>query len=69
MFSRSSGAGFPKDNIDQLLDPFYTTKADGTGLGLPIVTNILTSHGGTLELGNAPEGGAEVTVTLPAAAW
>lgn len=62
-----SGEGFPEENIDQLLDPFFTTKDDGTGLGLPIVNNIITSHGGTLELGNSLEGGAEVRVTFPAA--
>jgi hypothetical protein len=61
-----SGGGFPKDNIAQLLDPFFTTKDDGTGLGLPIVNNIVASHNGTLALGNAPDGGAEVRVTLPA---
>jgi len=61
-----SGNGFPQDAIAQLLDPFFTTKDDGTGLGLPIVHNIITSHNGTLALGNAPDGGAEVRVSLPA---
>jgi len=61
-----SGGGFPEDAMAQLLDPFFTTKDDGTGLGLPIVNNIITSHNGTLTLGNAPDGGAEVRVCLPA---
>lgn len=61
-----SGPGFPEEYMAQLLDPFFTTKDDGTGLGLPIMNNIISSHGGTLELFNAPEGGAIVTVTLPA---
>lgn len=61
-----SGPGFPENNIAQLLDPFFTTKDDGTGLGLPIVNSIITSHNGALALGNAPDGGAEVRVTLPA---
>jgi signal transduction histidine kinase len=61
-----SGNGFPEDVMAQLLDPFFTTKDDGTGLGLPIVNNIITSHNGTLTLGNAPDGGAEVRVCLPA---
>lgn len=60
-----SGAGFPPENIEQLLDPFFTTKDDGTGLGLPIVNTIITSHGGSLALANASGGGAAVTVTLP----
>jgi signal transduction histidine kinase len=61
-----SGGGFPEDAMAQLLDPFFTTKDDGTGLGLSIVNNIINSHNGTLALGNAPDGGAEVRVTLPA---
>ena len=60
-----SGPGFPPDNVEQLLDPFFTTKDDGTGLGLPIVNTIITSHGGRLSLANAAEGGAQVCVTLP----
>lgn len=64
---QDSGPGFPEESLGQLLDPFFTTKDDGTGLGLPIVNSILSSHLGTLSLSNAPEGGAVVTVTLPAA--
>ncbi len=63
-----SGPGFPEGQMAQLLDPFFTTKDDGTGLGLPIVNNIITGHGGTLTLANAPEGGAEVRISLPKAA-
>jgi hypothetical protein len=63
---QDTGSGFPQDALAQLLDPFFTTKDDGTGLGLPIVNNIITSHNGTLVLGNAPDGGAEVRVSLPA---
>jgi signal transduction histidine kinase len=62
-----SGPGFPGNDTAQYLDPFFTTKDDGTGLGLPIVQSIITSHGGELSLSNAAEGGAVVGVTLPAA--
>ncbi|MDR0339230.1 MAG: two-component sensor histidine kinase, partial [Desulfovibrio sp.] len=62
-----SGPGFPVENMDQLLDPFFTTKDDGTGLGLAIVNTIIASHGGALTLANGPDGGAEVLVTLPGA--
>ncbi len=61
-----TGGGFPKGSMAQLLDPFFTTKDDGTGLGLPIVNSIISSHNGSLTLGNAPDGGAEVLVQLPA---
>lgn len=62
---QDSGPGFPEEEMPQLLDPFFTTKDDGTGLGLPIVNSIITSHGGRLELRNARHGGAEVCVYLP----
>ena len=63
-----SGPGFPPEAMEQLLDPFFTTKDDGTGLGLPIVNTIITSHSGSLSLANAPGGGAEVRVRLPGVA-
>ena len=62
-----SGPGFDPAVRDRILDPFFTTKDGGTGLGLPIVQSIVTSMGGTLELDNAPEGGAQVRVTLEGA--
>jgi signal transduction histidine kinase len=64
---RDSGPGFPPEYMDKILDPFFTTKDDGTGLGLPIVDNIISSHGGGLELFTPPEGGAAVRITLPGA--
>ena len=64
---RDSGPGIDEAILPNLLDPFFTTKDGGTGLGLPIVQSIIVSHGGQLRLDNAPEGGAVVTVTLPAA--
>ena len=60
-----SGPGFPEEHLERLLDPFFTPKDDGTGLGLPIVNNIIVSHDGFMTLVNAPEGGARVTISLP----
>ena len=62
-----SGPGFDLEHMSSVLDPFYTTKEAGTGLGLAIVKSIITSHGGSVELANAAEGGACVRVILPAA--
>ena len=78
---QDSGPGFEADNLDNVLDPFYTTKDGGTGLGLAIVKSIITSHEGSVELDNAPadtpghnaatgaeaHGGAIVRLRLPAA--
>lgn len=62
-----SGPGFDLNQLDKYLDPFFTTKEGGTGLGLPIVNSIITSHGGSVEIGNdeGGAGGAKVTMSLP----
>jgi signal transduction histidine kinase len=61
-----TGTGFP--NIHQALDPFFTTKpvGKGTGLGLSIVYGIVKELGGDVVLENLDEGGAAVTIDLPA---
>ena len=53
---------FPARLLHKLLDPFFTTKDHGTGLGLPIVNTIITSHNGKLLLTNPEEGGAMITI-------
>lgn len=62
-----TGTGFSDKAKERAFEPFYTTKArgEGTGLGLAVARDIVRSHGGSLELGNRPEGGARVTMTLP----
>ena len=61
-----NGKGFPKEQRQRLLEPYMTTRAEGTGLGLPIVAKILEDHGGGLELLDAPEGqGARVHLHFP----
>ena len=47
------------------LRAYVTTKARGTGLGLPIVRKIVDEHQGTIEISNAPEGGARIDIRLP----
>jgi PAS domain S-box-containing protein len=61
-----NGPGIPADALPKLFRPFFTTKVNGTGLGLAVVQKILLQHGGRVETQNRPEGGAEFIVTLPA---
>lgn len=65
---RDNGPGFPEAVRSQLFEPYVTTKPKGTGLGLAIVKKIVEEHGGVLQAENAPDGGAQVTIRLPARA-
>ena len=59
------GPGVPPETLPKLFRPFFTTKANGTGLGLAVVQKIIVQHGGQVEVRNRPEGGAAFMVTLP----
>ena len=60
-----NGPGFPVELLSRIFEPYVTTKARGTGLGLPIVKKIVEEHLGTIEISNAPEGGARIDIRLP----
>lgn len=61
------GSGFDTKDLHRLREPFTQgdSMSDGVGLGLSIVESLMRQHGGKLELGNRPEGGAVVSVVLP----
>jgi two-component system sensor histidine kinase HydH len=59
------GQGIPPENLDKIWDPFFTTKEQGTGLGLGIVKNVVESHGGSIQIVNRPVRGTRVTIELP----
>ncbi len=60
-----NGAGMSKDICERAMEPFYTTKARGTGLGLPICRRIVESHGGRMTLQSEPGQGTRASVFLP----
>jgi signal transduction histidine kinase len=60
-----SGPGIDPDVRDRIFQPFFTTKATGTGLGLAVVRRIAESHGGSVEARNGERGGAVFTLLLP----
>jgi signal transduction histidine kinase len=63
-----TGSGLPPQQADQIFDAFFTTKPDGTGMGLRISRSIVESHGGRLwTTGNSPRG-ASFHLTLPSKA-
>lgn len=61
-----TGGGIPDDLLPRIFTPFFTTKHQGTGLGLPIVNRIIQNHGGTISVRNY-DGGAEFRIAIPLA--
>jgi two-component system NtrC family sensor kinase len=62
-----SGGGIPRENRDKIFDPFFSTKAKGTGLGLSLVQQMVSEHGGRIEVDCPAGGGTRFTISLPAA--
>jgi len=60
-----NGPGIPEQDLPKIFLPFYTTKSNGTGLGLAVVQKVTLQHGGSIEARNRNEGGAEFLLWLP----
>lgn len=59
------GKGIPPEALDKIFIPFFTSRSDGTGLGLPVVQQVALLHDGHVTAANRPEGGAEFAIWLP----
>ncbi len=62
---RDSGRGIPEKNLLKIFDPFFSTKKTGTGLGLTTCQNIVSSHGGTIEVESKWRKGSIFSICLP----
>ncbi len=60
-----TGEGIEPESLKKVLNPFFTTKEKGSGLGLPIVKSIIETHQGTIKIDSAVGDGTVVTITLP----
>ncbi len=62
---RDTGKGISPENLDKIFVPFFTTRAKGTGLGLPVSKKIVEMHGGEMVVKSDPGQGAVFTIRLP----
>jgi signal transduction histidine kinase len=62
---RDQGVGMRKDEIEDSLRPFYTTKPDGSGIGLPLARRLVELAGGSLTITSRPARGTRVRIELP----
>jgi signal transduction histidine kinase len=58
------GPGFDTQQLGRVMEPFYTTREGGMGIGLSMCRRIVLAHGGKFEAGNGPQGGAAVVISL-----
>jgi PAS domain S-box-containing protein len=62
---RDNGPGLSHEQKEKIFQPFFTTKTQGTGLGMSITKRIIEAHGGSVEIGSHSDLGAEIVITLP----
>jgi two-component system sensor histidine kinase HydH len=62
---RDTGCGIAADILERVMDPYFTTKPEGTGLGLAMVYKIIDEHGGTIKIASKEGEGTTVTIILP----
>jgi signal transduction histidine kinase len=62
---KDTGRGIDPEELPRIFDLYFTTKPDGTGVGLAVTHQIVTAHGGTIEVESTPGSGTAMTVRLP----
>jgi signal transduction histidine kinase len=62
---KDNGAGINKENLEKIFQPFFSTKAKGTGLGLTVAQQVVKLHGGSIEMKSQESRGTTVTISLP----
>jgi signal transduction histidine kinase len=60
-----TGEGIRPEDLPRVFEPLFTTKSDGTGMGLAIVRRILKAHGGSIDIQSEPGAGTRATLTIP----
>jgi signal transduction histidine kinase len=55
----------PEENLQAIFEPFFSTKENGLGLGLPMTRRVIEEHGGRVEFRSVPGCGSEMTFVLP----
>ena len=62
---RDEGYGIPAESLEDIFNPFFTTKANGVGLGLAMVSKFVDSHGGRVQVASQPGKGTTFRISLP----
>lgn len=60
-----NGPGIPEDKLERIFEPYFSTKFDGTGLGLMVVYRVVTEHQGVIHVDSRPGVGTRFKITLP----
>jgi signal transduction histidine kinase len=60
-----TGCGISDDTLKKVFNPFFSTKDKGSGLGLPIVKNIIEAHNGTIQIASESDSGTKIMIKLP----
>ncbi len=64
---RDNGCGMPEDQLSKIFNPFYTTKTNGTGLGMGIAKKVMDAHNGRIEVHSEAGSGTEFLISIPVA--